>query len=202
MSTQTDARPTVRYTLTCPSWCTADHHRAGDGGSHERVFPVPALDTEGAVVLLTQSSWTPEREAEPVASVACYLLEPDLTPGAAAELAAALTAARCALQAGVGETRRVEVVHVLTDLVAVRDAQGGPRVAFEPPAGTGGRSARRAVLVWSADHGLVLYAFEGSAADVLAAAGRAIEDPSSAAWEWAEGEWRVRLSGVTTEASA
>lgn len=45
MSTQTDSRPTVRYTLTCPGWCGVDHHQPSDSGLHERGFPVPGSTT-------------------------------------------------------------------------------------------------------------------------------------------------------------
>ncbi len=108
----------------------------------------------------------------------------------------ALASAGDLLQQGATqEVRRVEVVQVLPDLVAMRDAQGGLRVVGSDvvPGITPGSGRARAVLMVTRRDGLVLYLLTASREDLLAAAERAVEDPSSAAWKWVQGEWQVSL---------
>jgi len=112
-------------------------------------------------VVLSQSD--PVSGGEP-ASIAVYPPRDMLSAAEALDLSGALASAADSLQQGAAvAVRRVEVVQVLPDLVALRDTQGGVRTV-------------------------------GSTADLLTAAELAIEDPSSAAWRLAEGEWSAELA--------
>jgi len=202
MSTQTDARPTVRYTLACPAWCTVDHHLSTDSTLHERAFAAPALDDAEPTVMLSQSDAVSGGEP---AAITVYLPRDMLTAAEALDMGKALASAGDLLQRSAAVAgRRVEVVQVLPDLVAMRDAQGGLRIVGSDvvPGITPGTGRARAVLMVTRRDGLVLYLLAASREDLLAAAERAVEDPSSAAWEWVQGEWSACLAEALTAAVA
>lgn len=145
-------------------------------------------------MVLSQSD--PVSGGEP-ASIAVYPPRDMLSAAEALDLSGALASAAVSLQQGAAvAVRRVEVVQVLPDLVALRDTQGGLRTvgSHAVPGTRPGTGRVRAVLLVSRRDGLVLSALAGSAADLLTAAELAIEDPSSAAWRLAEGEWSAELA--------
>jgi len=182
----TNASHDHHYTLTCPSWCAVDHHQPGDPGVHELSFPVPGLDDGEATVLLGQS-------ATEVAAISVFLPRESLTGRQALNLAEALANAAAALLPERQAPRQVEVVQVLPDLVALRQAQGGLCVVDPDVPGMDSSAVpARAALVLGG-HGLVLYAFGNPEHVVLPVAEAAIEHPETAPWEWSEGEWRVEL---------
>lgn len=132
MTTQADSRPTVRYTLTCPVWCTADHSLPSDSGLHGRGFPVPGLDDGEPTVQLAQLD--PVSRRVEAASISVYPPRDRMTGREALDLAEALAYAAEALLPQGAEPRQVEVVQVLPDLVALGDAQGGLRVSLDADA--------------------------------------------------------------------
>ncbi len=186
MTTQPADRPTARYTLTCPSWCAVDHHQPGDPGVHELCFPVPGLDDGEATVVLCQS-------ATEAAAIDVYLPRAGLSVRQALDLAEALAHAAEALLPARRAPRQVDVVQVLPDLVALRQAVGGLCVIDAEVLGTDRSGAPPRAHLVLGGHGLVLYAFGNPEHVVLPAAEAAIEHQEAAPWEWSEGEWRVEL---------
>lgn len=180
----------VQKQLGCPRGLT--RHQSGDPGVHELCFPVPGLDDGEATVVLGQG-------ATEVAGISVYLPRASLTGRQALNLAEALANAAAALLPE-RQASQVEVVQVLPDLVALREALGGLCVV---DADVPTSWPARAHLV-SGGHGLVLYAFGNPEHVVLPAAEARDRAPGDSAVGVVRGrvEGRAprRAAGVRREA--